>query len=204
MAALQMIGLGLSLASSILGSKAENDRIEALNKAKLEQFMDNKALVAEMLGTLSERTSRAESEAVRQSVRSKLNIRKAQIQAEGEVAVSAAQMGGGSGKRASLALIKPAARVAGDLITDANINLQTNLTNITEHFNDTAAKAIANLNNSRPIMGTGKSTTEMLLDTASAGLSAWNSMSTSSQAEVKEVFKFNVKDTDVTTPTLLD
>ena len=203
MAWLQMAGLGLSMLSAYSGGKSEQDRIDALNEAKLAQFMDNKAIVAEMLGTLGERTDRAEDEAVRQSIRTKLSIRKAQIQAEGAATVSAATIGGGSGKRASLALVKPAARVAGDMITDANINLQTELTSITVHFNDTATKAIANLNNSRPIMGTGPSTSEMLIGTAAAGLNAWNSLSTESQTEVKGAFKFDVKPVDIEQPNLL-
>ena len=194
---LALAGIGLNMLSAYSGSKAEEDRIEALNAAKAGQYADNKSIVAEMLGTLGERTDRAESEAVRQSVRTKLNIRKAQIKAEGEATVSAAKIGGGSGKRASLALFKPAARVAGDMITDANINLQTDLSNITEHFNDTAMKAIANLNNSRPIMGTGPNTTEMLIGTAAAGLNAWNSLSDSSKEDVKGVFKFDVKQDNV-------
>ncbi len=187
---IQAVGMGLSMFSAFMGKKQEADDIEAMNRAKRQQFEMNKGLVADMLGTLDSRTSRAESEAVRASIRTKLNVRKAQIKAEGEATVRAAQMGGGSGKRASLALFKPAARVAGDMITDANINLQTELTNITEHFNDTATKAIANLNNSAHILGTPPSTGEMLMGAAGAGMNYWNKMSQASKEEMKGLFDF--------------
>lgn len=183
--------IGLSMVSSYLNIKGQADDIKNLNEAKLQQFEANKAIVAEMLGTLDSRTSRAETEATRKSVRNKLNIRKAQMQAEGDATVRAAQMGGGAGVRASLATFRPSERIAGDMITDVNVNLQTELTNITEHFNDTAAKAIANLNNNAPILGTPPGTGEMIMNSAAAGLNAYNSMSPISQAELKGLFKFD-------------
>lgn len=186
---MQAAGIGLSMLSSYMGDKQESDDIAAANAVKREQHKQNVGLVADMLGTLDSRTSRAESEAVRASIRTKMSVKKAQHRAEGEATVKAAHLGTGSGKRASLATFRPSARLAGDLITDANVNLQTELTGITEHFNDTARKAIINLNNSTPLLGTGPSTGEMLMGAAGAGLSYWNSMSDASKAEVKSLFK---------------
>ena len=200
MAWMQLAGMGLSMLSSYGKGKQASDDMDAMNAAKLQQFDDNKAMVAEMLGTLDERTNRAESEAVGAAIRTKLNVRKAQKVAEGQATVRAAQMGGGSGKRASLATFRPAARVAGDMISDANINLQTELTNITEHFNDTATKAIANLNNNRPILGDASMNTgQMLLNAAGTAINKWNQLSQPSKEEIKGIFKTTPADN-----TLLD
>ena len=194
MAWMQLAGMGMSMLSSYMGKKSQADQIEAQNEANRLQHEQNKALTAEMLSTLDERVSRAEDEAVRTSLRQKMQIAKAAHLAEGEATVRAAQMGGGAGRRASLATFRPAQRVAGDLETDANINLQTELTNLAEHYNDTAAQAIANLNNNAPILGTPPGTGEMLMAAGGAGLSYWNSMSDASKAQVKGMFKISGSD----------
>ena len=185
---MQLAGLGLSMLSSYQKNKHDAELVENNNAALIQQHNQNIQITQEMLSTLDERTNIAESEAVRASIRKKMDVSKARHKAEGEATVRAAQMGGGAGVRASLNLVKPAARVAGDMITDANINLQTELDNITQHYNDTANKAIQNLSNQTPALGTAPSTGEMLLASAGAGLTYYNGMSAASKADIKSIF----------------
>jgi len=185
---MQLAGMGLSALSSYMGKKNATDNAEAMNAAKLKQFEVNKSLTAELISTLDNRTDRAESEAVRTSIRRKMNISRAAHKAAGDAAVKAAHLGG-AGKRTMLATIQGTSREAGDLITDANINLQTELTNISEHFNDTATKAIANLNNNIPILGTGPNTLDMLTSAAGSAMDYYSQLSDPSKAKIKGLFK---------------
>ncbi len=189
---IQAIGIGLSALSSFMNKKSEADNIKDLNRQKVQKFNANKELVLAALGTLDTRTSRAYTEANRAALRKKLEVRRAQHKAEGEATVKAAHLGG-AGKRTVLATFRPSSRVAGDMITDANINLQTELTNLTEHFNDTAAQMINNLNNHSPVLGTPPSTTEMLMTAGGSAFNYYSELSAASKAQLKEDFSFNLK-----------
>ena len=145
---------GMAL-SFLGGMRQKHDEAVALHEANLANkaiYEDNKGIVAELIGTLSERTSRADYEINRAALRRKREIIKASYAAEGDLTVRAAKLGTGAGRRASLATFRPTARVAGDMITDANIDLQTELTNNTEKFNEIATNMIQQLNNSIPTM----------------------------------------------------
>lgn len=189
MALLQAAGLFMSIAGQYSSAKAANEQIEADNALKAQQWEQNRDLTALVISRLSYKTDRAVSEAVRDSVRTKMIAQKAAHAAEGAATVQAAHLGTGVGKRASLATYKPSSREAGDMINDANVNLQTDLTNIVEHYNETAMNAIANLNNASPIFGSGASTTQMLIDAAGSGLNYYNSMSSASKSELSSLFK---------------
>lgn len=183
-----VVGIGLSMASSYLSNKSTNDQISQQNRLNELQWADNKQFVAEMLTTSAYRTDRAYAEATRAAIRTKMAAKRAGMQARGQAEVKAAQMGV-AGKRASQDITRDISRQEADVISDANINLQTELTNITEHFNDTAHQAIQNLNNSRPTIDSGISTISMLTQAGAAGLSYYNSMSEVSKAEFKNFFK---------------
>lgn len=184
-----LLQVGFSALSGFLGKKAEADRIEDINKQKIEQFEENRMITAEMLSTAIERTDRAVDEANRHAIKQKMAIENARHYAEGEATVRAAHLGTGSGTRASLQTFVPAARMAANEVSDVNINLETEFINITEHFNDTATKMIQNLNNSAPYLDEPPSTMDMLMSAGAAGLNAYGSLSDVGKANFKGVFK---------------
>lgn len=183
-----VIGLGLSAYGAYSTNQQYNEDVRASNAFQAKQYERNKNLTIDMLTTLDERTNRAEAEATRYSIRNKIQVRKAAHVAEGEATVRAAAIGGGRGVRASLATFRPAARVAGDLITEANINLQTELINIKEQHDDAAVRAIINLENNTPLYGGTQSTMSMLTDMAGSTLSYYNNMSDARKSNLKGIF----------------
>lgn len=183
----QLAGMGLSMASSILGSVDESAKIDQLNAFNKQQWENNVAITSEMIGTLSERTDRAYDDATQQAVRTKMSVIRAGIEAKGEAEVKAAAIGI-QGKRATREITRDISRAEAEAISDANINLQTELSNITEYFNDTANRAIMNLNNARPVYQETPGIQDILLSAGLSGFEYYRGMSDASKAEISAGF----------------
>ena len=184
---LEAVGLGMTMLSPFLGKKSEKDNIKKQNAAKMLQWEGNKALTAEILSVQSNRTERAIYEANRHAIREKFNVLKAKRKVQGDAAVQAASIGA-AGKRVQLNIQAPAARMAGDEITDIDTNLQTEFSNITERFNDTAMQAIQNLNNYAPFLDKEPGTMEMISGSAMAGLQFYSGLSDAGKSNFKSLF----------------
>src|SRR6056297_39459 len=164
-----MFGIFASVASSVFGGLQQRKQVEAQNAALKAQFEMNKSITQESLSTLSYRVSQAESDIIRDRVRRHVATKKAIKKATGESAVAAAQIGA-AGRRVNLGL-QQARKEGANIISDNNVNAQTELINLTNQLNDRAAQMVQNLNNARPVYGEPPSTAELLID---AGLSAAN------------------------------
>ena len=199
----QLAGMGLSMASSILSSTSTNENIDQINAFKKAQWEENKELTAEYLATSAYRTERAYDEATRTAIRTKMSALRAGISARGDAEVKAAALGI-QGKRATPEITRDISRAEADAISDANINLKTELTNITEHFNDLAQKAIMNLNNARPTFQAGISTGDMLLGAVSQGMNYYHGLSATSKAEINSTFSGLFSSNTTTGATLID
>jgi len=178
-----MFTLIAGLASSILGGLSKRKQAKAQNKALQAQFELNKSITQEGLGTLSYRTSVAESEVVRDRVNRNIATKKAIRKSTGTAKVSAAQIGA-AGKRVDLGLTE-ATKEGANIISDNNINAQIELQNLTNQLNDTAASMVQNLNNARPTMQEVPSTAGLLVNAGISLVNAYGGMSDLSKAELK-------------------
>lgn len=175
-----------SFASSIFGGLQKKKQTEAYNEALRLQFETNVAITEESLSVLDYRTSVAETEAIRDRVRQNIATKKAVKEATGEAVVKAAQIGA-AGRRVELGF-KEAEKQGANLISDANVNAQIALTNITNQFNDTAKRMIDNLNMARPTYQDVPSTTEILLGAGMNAFSTYAQMDDTGRAGINESF----------------
>lgn len=182
-----MWGIALGVASSVLGGLQAQEDVKAQNTAKRLQWEFNKELTQEALSTLSYRTQVAESEVVRDRIARNIAINQAAKKAEGEAAVSAAQIGA-AGRRVELSIERDTKRKAADAVSESNVNAQIAFNNVTNYFTDTATRMIDNLNSARPTYGEPPSTGEILLNAGMGALGQYASMSTDQRAGVKDTF----------------
>jgi len=141
--------MGLAVASSVLGTMQKNANLKAQYKAIEQQHELNVSITRSMLNTLDMRVNRQSSEITRDKLRTQRDIQAQATTAVGESRVQAAQIGV-TGRRASLAVSQGIERKAADLMSDAQINAETEQWNLIQSHQDQASRAIANLNNSIP------------------------------------------------------
>lgn len=182
-------GVALSVATSILGTMADNKRIKEANRLAKEQWNKGLQAVRDQISTAFNRTARVRADIVRDRIRGKMNIRAAAASAKGVRRVSAAQLGI-QGRRAGRLITSDIEREEAQAISDTDTNTETALYNTFIGFTDSANAAIANLNSWSPVAKQTTGFTAGAVSALNTGFTAYNALSEKQKSDLKSKFNF--------------
>ena len=183
------IGVAGSVATSILGTWAQNKQIKEANRIAKEQWYRGLQAVRDQISTAFNRTQKVRSDILRDRIRSKMAVRSAAASAKGTRRVQAAQLGI-QGRRASRLVTSDIERAEGQELSDADINAQTQLTTLHHSYTDSANAAIANLNSWSPVAAPTTGFVAGSIAGLNAGLDTYNSLSQNQKSDLKSLFTF--------------
>lgn len=172
-----------------LGAKKSADAQNDFNEA---QHQSNINTTQHMIGNLAYRVDQKKADITRDRINTAIAINKVVRVAEGESAVTAAQMGA-EGRRVEHKMATEHQREGADKITEANVTEQIELRNASNEYTDMANQMVDNLNNARPIQVDTPDPLTSIIGGVGGVLDAYTTATPEARAKVrtsiKNVFK---------------
>lgn len=181
------IGLFSSIASSILGDRANRENIKAQNAANMQAWETATQSIRDQLTVAYNRTLTGLYEINRDKIRTQVAAKAAGKKAVGEALVEAAQLGI-EGRRGSNK-VRGVEREVANTVSDADITASVESENTVNSFNDAAENAIRNLNTQAPTNLSSPSRITTTVNAIGAGLDYYSKLTPSQKSDVRFNFK---------------